>query len=294
MEQHSGARPVPPEKVVPILLRSAEVHWRGQLRENSIRKLPNRFVQGHGTPDIRLNESHLKQLSPRVTSSHRLPQLSSSETVPVQHRRIPVVGIVGGVGAGKSTVVRNVADLQLFVIDADRIGHDLLQTNLIRNRLRDAFGEEIFDDAGLVERKRLAEKVFGDSDEQTQNRNRLNAIFHPAIRTEIQYLIRQAPQDAVAIILDAALLLEAGWADECDAVVFIDTPLEKRQQRVVENRGWSAEELRRREASQWSLLKKREAAEFIVDNSGSPEEAAQQMTQIIQKIRHRTRMQVDR
>lgn len=215
--------------------------------------------------------------------------MPSSETVPVQHPRIPIVGIVGGVGAGKSTVVKNVADLQLVVIDADRIGHDLLQTDPIRNRLHDAFGDEIFDEAGLVERKQLAEKVFGDSEAQTQNRNRLNKIFHPAIRTEIEHSISQAPQDADAIILDAALLLEAGWADKCDAVVFIDTPLEKRQQRVLENRGWPAEELQRREASQWNLPKKREAAEYIVDNSGSPEEAAQQMTQIIEQIKHRTR-----
>jgi len=210
--------------------------------------------------------------------------LSSSEKDIDQKLRIPVVGIVGGVGAGKSTVVRNVTDLQLFVVDADRIGHDLLQTNLIRNRLREAFGDEIFNEAGQVERKQLAEKVFGDSDEQTQNRHRLNEIFHPAIRTEIQHLISQARQDADAIILDAALLLEAGWADECDAVVFIDTPLKKRQQRVADNRGWSAEELQRREASQWSLLNKRKAAEFIVDNSGSPETASQQMTQIIEQV----------
>ena len=200
--------------------------------------------------------------------------------------------MVGGVGAGKSTVVRNISELQLFVIDADRIGHDLLQTNSIRQRLREAFGDKIFDEAGQVERKRLAEKVFGDSDEQTQNRNLLNEIFHPVIRTEIQQSISQAPQHVDAIILDAALLLEAGWADVCDTVVFIDTPLEDRQQRVAINRGWSAEELRRREASQWSLLKKREAAEYIVDNSGIPETATHQMTEIIKRIRHRTRMEV--
>ena len=218
-----------------------------------------------------------------------IPQLSSSEKVTDPHLRTPVVGIVGGVGAGKSTVVRNVAHLQLFIVDADHIGHDLLQTDVIRNRLRVTFGEEIFNTAGMIERKRLAEKVFGDSDEQIQNRHRLNEIFHPAIRTEIQHVISQAPQDADAIILDAALLLEAGWADECDAIVFIDTPLEKRQQRVAGTRGWSVEELQRREASQWSLLKKREAADFIVDNSGSPETAAQQMTRIIELIKHRPR-----
>lgn len=201
-----------------------------------------------------------------------------------QDLHIPVVGIVGGVGAGKSTVVGNVADLKLFVIDADRIGHDLLLTDQICRQLRFAFGEDVFSEAGQVERKRLAEKVFGDSDEQIQNRNRLNEILHPAIRTRIQRLISEAPQDADAIVLDAALLLEAGWADECDAVIFIDAPVEQRELRVATNRGWSMHELRRREASQWSLPKKREVAQFVVDNSGSPESAAEEMKLILERI----------
>ena len=201
-----------------------------------------------------------------------------------QQANIPVVGIVGGVGAGKSSVVRTVPDLQLCVIDADHIGHELLFRNDIRSKLGDAFGEEIFDEAGQVLRARLAEKVFGDSDEQTNNRKRLNEILHPAIRTEIQRSIKQAPQDVDAIILDAALLLETGLADECDAVIFIDTPVELRQQRASANRGWSMEEFQRREASQWSLLKKRQHAQFVVDNSGSQKAAAEQMTLVLKKI----------
>ncbi|MBC7968420.1 MAG: dephospho-CoA kinase [Fuerstia sp.] len=201
-----------------------------------------------------------------------------------KHANIPVVGIVGGVGAGKSSVVRIVPDLQLFVIDADHIGHELLYKNDLRSKLGDAFGEEIFDEAGHVVRARLAEKVFGDSDEQTNNRKRLNEILHPAIRTEIHRSIKQAPQDVDAIILDAALLLEAGWADECDAVIFVDTPIDLRQQRAAANRGWSMEEFQRREASQWSPSKKRQYAEFVVDNSGSPKAAAEQMTLVLKKI----------
>jgi dephospho-CoA kinase len=201
-----------------------------------------------------------------------------------QYAHIPVVGIVGGVSAGKSSVIRKVSGLQLFVIDADRIGHELLLTKDIRTKLRDAFGEAILNAAGQVERKRLAEKVFGESDEQTNNRNRLNLILHPAIRSEIHRSIKQAPQDVDAIILDAALLQEAGWADECDAVVFIDTPDELRQQRAAVGRGWSAEELQRREASQWSLPKKRQTAQYVVDNSGSAEAAAEQMKLVLENI----------
>ena len=74
MEQHSVAKQESSEKVVPVLLRSAEMHWRGQLRDNSIRKLSNRFVQGHGTPHIRLNDSPSKIARP---ASHIFSSISS-------------------------------------------------------------------------------------------------------------------------------------------------------------------------------------------------------------------------
>ena len=170
------------------------------------------------------------------------------------------------------------------MIDADRIGHELLLTNDIREKLSHTFGEEILDNKGLVLRRRLAEKVFGDSDRQTYNRNRLNEILHPAIRSEILRSIKQAPQDADAIILDAALLLEAGWADECDAVIFIDTPVELRRQRAAAGRGWSMEEFQRREASQWSLVRKHQNAQFAIDNSGSAEATTEQMKFVLEKI----------
>jgi len=196
------------------------------------------------------------------------------------------VGIVGGVGAGKSSVVKAVTGLRLFVIDADQIGHELLLNNDIRRKLGETFGEEIFDEAGMVVRESLAGKVFGNSDEHTRNRSLLNQILHPAIREEVHIRAGQAPQDVDAIILDAALLLEGGWADKCDAVLFIDTPDEIRRQRVAANRGWSAEELQRREASQWSLDKKRQHSQFVVDNSGSLEAAAGQMKLALQQIIH--------
>lgn len=223
--------------------------------------------------------------------SHRFPHLSSVDSDLSQRANIPVVGIVGGVAAGKSSVVRTVSDLRLFVIDADAIGHELLLKNDIRSQLQNAFGKEIFNEAGLVLRARLAEKVFGDSDEKISNRKRLNEILHPAIRNEIHRSVKQAPHDVDAIILDAALLLEAGWSDECDAIIFIDTPIELRKQRASSNRGWSTEEFQRREAAQWSPVKKREFAEFVVDNSGSPKAAAEQMKLVLKKIieRHGTR-----
>ena len=210
--------------------------------------------------------------------------LSSESTSERSVVRVPLVGIVGGVGAGKSSVVRNVKSLRLHFIDADRIGHDQLTVKKIKDQIVKTFGTQILDSSGDISRPDLAAQVFGDSSENQEKRKQLNSIVHPAIRSEIRRQINSAPQDADAIILDAALLLEAGWADECNAVIFIDTSLEQRRKRVAETRGWSAEELQRREASQLSLEEKRRRSDFCVDNSGDISVAAHQMEQALMKI----------
>lgn len=195
-----------------------------------------------------------------------------------------MIGIVGGVGAGKSSVVKHITSLRLHLIDADRIGHAQLEKNAIRGVLVEAFGPSVLDGQGRVDRRALGKLVFGDSPDHAQRLTRLNQIVHPAIRSEIHHQIQTAPQDADAIVLDAALLLESGWAAECDAIVMIDTPLELRRLRVAETRGWSIDEHSRREAAQWPLEKKREAAQYVVDNSGTPESAAKQIEAILQLI----------
>lgn len=191
-------------------------------------------------------------------------------------------------GAGKSSVVQNVKSLRLYVIDADRIGHEQLLVKEIRGLIVKAFGTHVLDSSGDISRPNLAAHIFGDSTEKRRNRELLNAIVHPAIRSEILRRIDSAPQDVDAIILDAALLLEAGWADECDAVVFIDTSLQQRRKRVADTRGWSTEEHQRREASQLSLEEKRRRSDFCVDNSGEISVAAHQMEQALMKIIART------
>jgi dephospho-CoA kinase len=142
--------------------------------------------------------------------------LSSVRSTRSQHANIPVIGIVGGVGAGKSSVIRNVSSLRLHVVDADHIGHEQLVVPEIRDRIVGVFGTRVLDDKAVISRPHLAAEVFGDSIEQQQKRQQLNAIVHPAIRSEMRRQINAVSQDADAIILDAALLLEAGWADECD------------------------------------------------------------------------------
>lgn len=193
----------------------------------------------------------------------------------------PVVGIVGGIGSGKSAVARGLADhFSTVVIDADEIGHQVLTFPQTIDQLRLAFGDAVFD-GEQVDRKRLAALVFGDKPQQRDALQTLERIVHPEIDRVIQSRIEAAEDSTELTVLDAAVMLEAGWNRHCDFLVFIDTPFDHRLNRVREQRDWTGEELKRREASQLPLEKKQEAADFIVDNSGSLEHSIQQLLQFV-------------
>ncbi len=159
------------------------------------------------------------------------------------------------------------------VIDADAIGHEVLKQEAVKQKLKTRFGEEIFDSRGEVDRSRLGERVFGADAEPRQARDDLNKIVHPAIgariRQEIEKIKDQArrePGSIRGVLLDAAILLETGWAEVCDAIVFVDTSDKVREERI-RRKGWSARDWKNREASQLSLDRKRNAADAAVNNS---------------------------
>lgn len=197
---------------------------------------------------------------------------------------VPTIGILGGIGSGKSSVVRQITEFQLKIIDADRVGHDLLHDPDVLVRLRQTFPASVFDEDGQVLREKLAETVFGESPEHRTALAQLEQIIHPAIHREIRSQIQAVPADIDALILDAAILLETGWADECDHLIFIDTPEAQRIARVQRSRNWSADELRRREMSQLPLDTKKKRADFVVDNSGTIADAVHQMTGILRSL----------
>ncbi|MCX7407569.1 MAG: dephospho-CoA kinase [Planctomycetota bacterium] len=193
-------------------------------------------------------------------------------------RRIPVIGVVGGIGSGKSAVAREVASLaNVHVIDADRLGHEALLDSDVKLALRRQFGESIFDATGEVHRSSLARCVFGDGESYRTARHALEQIVHPEIARRITTEIAQA--EAVgqeAVLLDAAVLLEAGWRRLCDAVVFIDAPEELRLQRVQQRSGWTREEFHRREASQLGLTEKRRQCDAVIVNATDVTESGRQ------------------
>jgi len=185
--------------------------------------------------------------------------------------RIPVIGVVGGIGSGKSFFAQTLAKHKnVVIVDADVVGHDLLFRPEIRQRIRDRFGDEVFAEDGSIQRRSLARKVFGSSPEHVQSKADLEAIVHPPLAAELhrQITAAQVANRSDAIILDAAILLEAGWRRFCDAVVMVEVPREIRLQRVQTTRGWTDADLQAREASQWPLEKKRAAATYVIENVG--------------------------
>lgn len=210
-----------------------------------------------------------------------MPSVQSSQKQSVS---VPIIGILGGIGSGKSSVVSHVRRLKLLIVDADRIGHALLDSTAVAAEIRQTFGQRVFRTDGSVDRARLANLVFGREEEHKNALRKLEQILHPAIRCEMTDQTQAASQDVDAVIWDAALLLEAGWADQCDALVFIDTPLKVRQSRVEKNRGWTSDELHRREAAQLPVDAKKAKADFVIDNSGSLEAASRQMETVLESI----------
>jgi dephospho-CoA kinase len=182
-----------------------------------------------------------------------------------------VIGLLGGVCSGKSRVAGQLAGLGAGVLDADRAGHEVLLLPQIEQAVRDRWGSEVFGPDGRIDRARLARIVFADPPRGPQERKHLESLTHPEIGRLLKRRARQlADSGHAAAVLDAPLLLEAGWARCCDKLVFVEAPRRVRLSRALA-RGWDENGFAAREDAQESLDSKRERADVVVDNSGSPE-----------------------
>jgi dephospho-CoA kinase len=209
-------------------------------------------------------------------------------------RFVPVISLLGGVGSGKSHVSQLLADSfraanpsqEIVVIDADAVGHQVLREAAIKSQVRSRFGDGVFDAAGEVDRSRLGRLVFGRDASARQARRDLEAIVHPRIGIELASQIAQARNrpDVAAVVLDAAILLEAGWQNVCNLLVFLDTPFEQRVQQVASSRGWSEAQLKSREESQLGLEIKRADCHHVINNSGSVTNTVTRLHRLLQQI----------
>jgi dephospho-CoA kinase len=198
-----------------------------------------------------------------------------------------VIGLVGGVGCGKSHLARLLHEkLPIEIVEGDKAGHQVLTEPHVEEQLRQAFGAGVLTAEGEINRRQIGRLVFGSGPQQRAARKKLEQIVHPRISEILarQVALAQSRPNVVAVILDAAILLEAGWRHICDAVVFIDTPLETRVERVTKSRGWSRDELQLREESQFPLERKRKEADYVVDNSGDEQVALSQLEAAFSRV----------
>jgi len=196
----------------------------------------------------------------------------------------PVIGIVGGVGSGKTTAARAFAEHGGFVIDCDAVGHELLDDDIVQNELRERWGESIFAPDGSVNRSALGKIVFSSK----KYLDALNTILHPRIAARIAELVitAQADPKITIITIDAAVLFEAGWDKFCTHTIFVKAPLSQRIKRVAQTRGWSEQTLLQRESSQNSLDSKAARCSHAVDNCSTESHLKEQVIQLIKQVSH--------
>ena len=191
-----------------------------------------------------------------------------------------IIGILGGIGSGKSTVAKVFAENGCAVINADKIAHDVLEEDGVKKHISEAFGEGVFE-GDFVDRKKLGEAVF----ESKVNADVINGIIHPKVLAEIDKLIDVYGRDkgVRAIVLDVPLLAEVGWEKKCDKLIFVECSPEIKVQRAEKN-GLSEENLKKREKFQFSLDKKAQLAHYIVHNNSDLGKVTDQVIQFLSTI----------
>ncbi len=193
-------------------------------------------------------------------------------------------GLTGGVASGKSTVARMFEELGAKVIDADRIGHELLgSTQPPYNEIVRRFGKEVLDASGEIDRRRLGAIVFSDAAKLRE----LNAILHPRIieRVEAEAQRYRAQDPRAVILVDAALIFEAGIGSRFEKLLVAWCPPEMQIERLMAKAGLSRKKAEQRVASQIPADEKRRRADYVIDCSGSPEDTRKQVERLFLELR---------
>ncbi len=178
-----------------------------------------------------------------------------------------LVGLTGGIGAGKSSVSASLARRGAVVVDADAIVKELQQPGTeVFAEMVERFGVGIVAEDGTLDRAAVAEVVFTDPQALAD----LGAIVHPRVHTEIERRIAEQAETDNVVVLDIPLLAEAGWPGLIGTIV-VDLDPEVAVQRLVAHRGFSEADARNRIANQMEREHRLSKADFVVDNHGDPD-----------------------
>ncbi len=181
-------------------------------------------------------------------------------------RRTKVLGITGGVGAGKSTVLAYLQEKYCApVLQLDLAAHELMEPGgVCFCPLLEAFGENILGADGRIDRRKLYACTFWDA----KKVRLLNGIVHPRVKDAVRAWIREKSDTAPFLVLEAALLLEDHYDEICDEIWYIHVEEEVRFRRLSASRGYSREKMRQILENQKTEEEFRAGCQFVVDNSG--------------------------
>ena len=198
------------------------------------------------------------------------------------------VGLTGGIGCGKSHILREFHKLGVYTIDADEIAHQvILPDQPAYGKILDTFGPEILAADRSIDRKKLGKMVFSDE----KARQKLNQIVHPLILQEEARLVsecedQETPRSPL-IMVDAALMVETGSYRKYDFIIVVYCQPGVQLQRLLSRDSFSQEEALQRIGSQMPLLEKSKYADYIIENSGRLSEANEQVKQIFTELLNR-------
>ncbi len=191
-----------------------------------------------------------------------------------------VIGLTGQIGAGKTAAAKILAGFGATVIDADRIGHEVVDGSpALRKQLARAFGNQILDGNGRVRRKKLAAVAFADE----AGKEKLNRLVHPHLLRELRKQVRRVVRSGRVAVIDAALLLYWNMDDEVDCVLVIHTSRRRRLARMAE-RGISAVDALAREKAQLRYEEFRRRADVLLLNNGSKEDLKRKLKTVWGKL----------
>lgn len=210
--------------------------------------------------------------------SHRGRALRKAKEILKDWESRLVLGLTGSIGSGKSTVARMFQELGAEIIDADKVGHSLLEKKEVRESIVKNFGSCILDKEGRIERRKLGKIVFRDK----KRLEELNSIIHPLIFSEIKRRITFS--EARIIIVDAAILLEAGGDSLVDKVIVVNASYETRRKRIRESSLLSSKEVEGIIKAQFSQDEKIQRADFLIENEEGIEESKRQVERIWSKF----------
>lgn len=200
---------------------------------------------------------------------------------------MPIIGVVGGIGSGKSSLARALEGLGCRRIDADALGHKALEQPAVVAELVATFGEEIAGDDGCIRRPELARRAFADEASTSELNRIVGTVLWPEFRRRALGAADHADAETPAVVLDAALLYESENEDLCDCVVFVDAPDDVRRRRIRDTRGWDWKEVERREARQFPLSRKRELADVVINNDSDTDRLAEAARDLLDDVRRR-------